>query len=419
MIEAQRIACQNNAWVVMWFSAQSRGFSTPQTGSIYKSQTQVIDLADFAIQEGLIFGPDVVVEGDIRSSPPPPPESITFKMNGRTALYDVSGLTWNWTVAFDSLGSPSGRPTLVGFPASIPLFVLTYDNWDGQIQSPGVLTCAPTSPEDVVAVCNWAKQNEYTVRPRGVMHGWSPLTLPTTPDLRAKVMLVDLTKSLYSATFLAASDGLPNRVKVQTGALMVNLLEYLEAQPGGQGPAPGYSFPHTPAPGNLTVGGVLAIDAHGTAVPTPRDQFPASYGSMSNQILEFTAVVTAPDSPGEYSLRTFGRGDADAKAFLTHTGRALLVDATLQVVDNYNLLCRSFTDIDWQTLFAAPGLAPSNGSTFADFLTNFGRLEVIWFPFSSNPWIHVWKVEPTQPSRSVNTGHPYNYPFADHVPDSL
>ena len=125
---------------------------------------------------------------------------------------------------------------------------------------------------------------------------------------------------------------------------MLELLQYLEGQAGGSGSAPGYSFPHTPAPGNLTVGGVLAIDAHGTAVPTPPDDnFQASYGSMSNQILEFTAVVTDPNSttPNQYALRTFKRDESDAKVFSTHLGRAFLVDATLQVIDNYNLRCQS------------------------------------------------------------------------------
>ena len=79
---------------------------------------------------------------------------------------------------------------------------------------------------------------------------------------------------------------------------------------------------------------------------------------MSNQILEFTAVVTDPNSatPGQYSLRTFTRGESDAKAFLTHLGRALLVEATLQVIPNYNLRCQSFTNFPYSTVFAKPTL---------------------------------------------------------------
>lgn len=423
MVEAQRIACKNDAWVVMSFAAKADGYITHGTSSIAIGQQQVIDLAYYPFPEGLEFRPDVSVDADTRKSPPPPPSSITFKMNGRTAFYDVTGVTWNWEVKFSTLGQPSGRPSLPRFPAHIPLNVLPYNNWDHEINSPGLLTCAPQSADDIVAVCNWARDNGYQVRPRGVMHGWSPLTLPTNPNPGARIMLVDLTKSLCQATFLSPSDGLPTRVKVQSGKTMLELLNYLERQPGGVGSAPGYSFPHTPAPGNLTVGGVLAIDAHGTAVPTPpNDNFQASYGSISNQILEFTAVVTDPNSatPDQYALRTFKRSENDAKVFLTHLGRAFLVEATLQVIDNYNLRCQSFTNFPDSVVFAAPTSAtPIPQNSFGDYLNRFGRVEVIWFRTGTNPWLHVWSVAPDKPDGSTAVASPYNYPFADHIPDSL
>jgi FAD/FMN-containing dehydrogenase len=129
----------------------------------------------------------------------------------------------------------------------------------------------------------------------------------------------------------------------------------------------------------MTVGGALAIDAHGTAVPTPPDDaFPASYGSMSNQILDLTALVTDPNSPNptDYTLRMFQRGEDVTRAFLTHAGRALVIEATLQVVDNYNLRRQSFTDIHWQTLFAKPEAPPST-NRFADLLNRYGRVEII------------------------------------------
>ena len=423
MVEAQRIACSNDGWYTMSFTARSDGFESPATGTIWRGQQQVIDLANYPVPEGLAFMPGVSIDADGRSHPPPPPAAIIFKMNGQTAFYDVTGNVWTWEAKFSKLGDPSGRPPLPGFPANVPLNILPYHNWDHQINSPGVLTCAPQSGSDVVAICNWAKDNGYQVRPRGVMHGWSPLTLAVNPDPKAKILLVDFTKALCQATFLAPSGGLPGRVRVQTGKTMLELLKYLEAQAGGRGSAPGYSFPHTPAPGNLTVGGVLAIDAHGTALPTPpHDDFPASYGSMSNQILQFTAVVTDPNSttPDQYSLRTFMRGEEDAKVFLTHLGRALLVDATLQVVDNYNLRCQSFTDFSDSVVFAAPSAAtPIPKDSFADYLERFGRVEVIWFRTGTNPWLHVWSVEANKPNGATAVASPYNYPFADHVPDSL
>lgn len=418
MIEAQRIDCKNNAWVVMSFAAIADGYTTSETSSLLIGQQDVIDLAYYPFPEGLEFLPAVAV-GEITKSPS---QSIAFKMNGRTAFYDVTGLLGSWDVDFSRLGEPS-PPLVPGFPANIPLNVLPYNNWDGQISWPGILMCAPQSADDVVTVCNWAKDNGFKVRPRGVMHGWSPLTVPTNPDPTAQIMLVDLTKAFWRSSFLSPSDGLPNRVKVQTGKTMLELLKYLEGQAGGTGSASGYSFPHTPAPGNLTVGGVLAIDAHGTAVPTlPNDNFPASYGSMSNQILEFTAVVTDPNSatPDQYVLRTFKRGESDAKAFLAHLGRALLIDATLQVIPNYNLRCQSFTNFSDSTVFAAPTLAaPIPKDSFGDYLNRCGRVEVIWFRTGTNPWLHVWSVAPNKPDNSREVDTPYNYPFADHVPKIL
>src|SRR6516164_11275975 len=89
-----------------------------------------------------------------------------------------------------------------------------------ETEPPKILTCAPRTPSDVAAVCNWARQNGYKVRPRGILHGWSPLSLPTAPIEQAKVLLVDLTKGLWQTTFLPASGGLSNRVKVGAGATL-------------------------------------------------------------------------------------------------------------------------------------------------------------------------------------------------------
>jgi hypothetical protein len=452
MVEAQRICLVSHQYPVvgsviqLYFTAKSESFETPATesfgGPLRPENFAVIDLAEFSAPEGWVFTPCETVSGvpfwGKRTPPAPPP--ITFRMNGQTAVYQVSGTTSAWTVTFEKLDPSSGRPELPGFPAEVPLFELPYENWyknwDGQ-KAPAILTCAPRSAEAAAAVCNWARKNGYQVRARGAMHNWSPLTLPTTPIDRAKVLLVDLTKSLWEPTFLPASGGLPNRVKVGAGATMLQLLQFLEAQPGGKGAAPGYSFPHTPGPGGLTVGGVLAINGHGTAVRTlPHEDLPASYGSISNQVLAFTAICTDPSSPDpdEYRVRSFNRGEPDAKALLVSLGRTLIVDATLQVVDNYNLRCESRTDVPSATLFAAPTPAqPVPANSFADFLNRAGRIEVLWFPYGEkppvstppfsmdpvHPWLHLWTMSPAQPRGSTAVAQPYNYPFADHPPELL
>jgi hypothetical protein len=133
-----------------------------------------------------------------------------------------------------------------------------------------------------------------------------------------------------------------------------------------------------------------------------------------------TAVVTDPKGPDpdQYSLRTFTRGEGDDIALLTHLGRAIVVDATLQVIDNYNLRCQSFTDIPASTLFAAPtSSSPSPARSMIDFLNTSGRVEAIWYPFSAAPWLKVWTNTPAKPSSSRAVTGPYNYPFSDNLPD--
>ena len=313
-----------------------------------------------------------------------------------------------------------------GFPAGIPVAQATFENWCQLIELPNVWTCVPQSEDDVVRVCNWAVGAGYTVRARGIMHGWSPLTV-TEGQSTASVMLVDTTQQLDNISVEAASGGEPARVVVQTGATMDALMTALEAATGGGGPAAGYGFAHIPAPGNITVGGALAINAHGTAVPTPPDDdLNTPYGSLSNQILAFTAVVTMPGS-NDYTAQTFTRGDADAKAFLTHCGRAFLLDVTLQVTDNYNLRCQSFMSIPSTKLFAKPsGSQPPKGS-LGEYLNQSGRVEVIWFPSypffgifpTSYPWLKVWTVAANKPAASTAVTQPYNYPFSDNLPTAV
>ena len=422
MIQAQRIAVTNSAGVALDFSASAGPFRESPSSRLLLGQSATVELAGLPFHEGATIRPLVVVSGDARHSPPPEPEAVRLTMNGRTQHYTVHGTIWDWTVTAGALDPPTARPDLPGFPAQVPLNLLPYQNWDRQIVRPGMLTCAPLTADDVALVCNWAQDNAYQLRPRGVMHGWSPLTVTPTGSPGERVLLVDLTKGFAGIELLPAGDGLPTRVRVGAGATMLELLTFLEQQAGGTGTAPGYAFPHTPAPGDLTVGGVLAIGAHGTAIPCPpADAFAASYGSLSNQVVDLTLVCTDPANPGtRYSARTLERGDATTKAVLAHVGRALVLEATLQVVDNYNLRCLSITDLPSATIFAAPSASdPVPANSFADFLGRLGRVEVIWYPFSDNPWLHTWQVAPTQPSGSIAVSTPFNYPFADVVPDGL
>ncbi|MFF1292320.1 MULTISPECIES: cholesterol oxidase substrate-binding domain-containing protein [unclassified Streptomyces] len=290
---------------------------------------------------------------------------------------------------------------LPGFPDEVALYRSAYRNWVGEITAAGLWACAPSDGEEVAAVVNWAWQHGWRVRARGFSHGWSPLTITedTSPD--APVLLVDTTAHLTGLALESAG-----AVRAGAGASMESLLTFLEGHRLGLTAAP--------APGDLTLGGALAIDAHGSAVPAQGERrLPGqTYGSLSNRVLSVTAVVWDEDS-GAYVLRTFPRDEADAAALLTHLGRTFVTEVVLRVGANVNLRCVSRTDIPAGELFAAPG---SDGRTLASYLDEAGRVEAIWFAFTEFPWFKVWSVEPTKPLTSRRVTSPYNYPFSDNVP---
>lgn len=290
---------------------------------------------------------------------------------------------------------------LPDFPADVALYRSAYRNWVGEITADGLWACAPEDGEQAVAVVNWAWRHGWTVRARGSSHGWSPLTVQDGTASDARVLLVDTATRLTGLALESASS-----VRAGTGVTLEALLTFLEEH--------GLGVTAAPAPGDLTLGGALAIDAHGTAVPAEDERRPAghTYGSLSNLVLSLTAVVWDEDS-STYVLRTFRRDEADCAALLTHLGRALVIEVVLRVGANTNLRCVSRVDIPAGELFAAPG---EDGRTFASFLAESGRVEAIWFAFTEFPWLKVWSVSPTRPLTSRRVTSPYNYPFSDNVP---
>jgi FAD/FMN-containing dehydrogenase len=288
------------------------------------------------------------------------------------------------------------------FPASISVYQQAYQNWAGMIVIDNVWTCAPTSAAEVVTLANWAYANGYRLRARGMCHGWSPLVLPAA-STGAGYVLVDTTQYLTSVSTAAGS---PATVTAQAGITMNALTTAVAAA--------GYGLCAIPAPGDITLGGALAIDAHGSAIPATGET-PLSgqtYGSLSNLILSLTAVVWSA-SQAQYVLQTFQRDDPDIRAFLTHLGRAFITQVTLQVAASQNVQCQSWVDISAADLFAPPSTAGSN--SLASYANSAGRVEAIWFPFTSTPWLKVWSIAPTQPLLSNAVSGPYNYSFTNSV----
>jgi FAD/FMN-containing dehydrogenases len=250
------------------------------------------------------------------------------------------------------------------------------------------------------------ERNGYRVRPKGKGHGWSPFLVPNGTNMD-KYLLVDTTQHLTTATI--NSSGSPKTVTAQTGITMDSLLVMLEAA--------GLGFAATPAPGNLTLGGVLAINAHGSAIPATGESRSTgmSYGSLSNLIRSLTAVVW-DSGQSTYVLATFQRTDPAITAFLSHLGRAFITEVTLQVGANQRMRCTSRFDIQVTDVFAAPASAGSN--SFAGLVNGCGRIEVIWFPFTTVPWIKQWYVKPSKPLLSKQVNAPYNYTFANFIDQS-
>ncbi len=99
------------------------------------------------------------------------------------------------------------------FPPNIEISQQTFKNWAWTINVANLWTCAPKTASDVAAVCNWAEQQGYQVRARGIGHSWSPITVTAGTPPSAKVLLVDTTKYLTGLTFIPRSANRPAQVK--------------------------------------------------------------------------------------------------------------------------------------------------------------------------------------------------------------
>ena len=307
----------------------------------------------------------------------------------------------SWSPAFRVAPAEAASAAPPDFPAGLSVYQQAWSNWSGEIVVSPLWTCSPSSPNDVVTLANWAYAQGWKIRARGKGHGWSPLLEPNGAS--GNILMVDTTENLTAVT---VHSGSPASVTAQAGVTMLNLLTDLENA--------GYGLTNTPAPGDLTLGGVLAIDGHGSSVPAAGETLTAghTFGSVSNLVTSLTAVVWSA-SANAYVLQTFSRSDPDIAAFLVHLGRAFITSATLTVGANVRMRCQSTYTTNVATLFAPPASAGSN--SYAALVNQTGRVETIWFPFTTVPWLKVWSVTPSKPFFSVEVNSPFNYTFADSV----
>lgn len=299
-----------------------------------------------------------------------------------------------------------------GFPAGPGLYQRVYENWAGEIRTDQLWTCAPRTAQDVLDVVNWAYAAGWRARAQGRRHGWAPLTVADATPGADRVILLDTTAHLTAMSPPErAADGSAT-VRAQAGVSLETLLGHVGAA--------GYGVTAAPAPGDLSLGGALAIGAHGTATAATGES-PApghGYGSLSNLVTELTAVVW-DGTAGRYVLRTVGRAEPDCAALLTNLGRSFVTEAVLRVGADADLRCRSYLDIPAAELFAAPGTSGPDARTFARFVDRTGRAEAIWFAFTDHPWLKTWSPTPDKPFAARAVTEPYNYPFSDNVPEPV
>jgi len=307
--------------------------------------------------------------------------------------------------------------------SSLPLSVLLtgcdagfyrikFINWSENIQVNNMLATKISNESDAEMVVQWAVENGHKVRPMGQMHNWSPTVITKDTTEKDKILLVD-SSALNSVSMVEAKPDY-GIVRAGGGALMEDIYRHLsdDRTPGGS--PNGYAFQNIPAPGDITVAGVLAINGHGTGVNyIGSTESPHFNGSLSNTVLSLRAIVWNETSE-KYQAKTFHRDEPDGDVFLTHLGRLLITDVTLQAVPNYNLRCLSYTNISWRQLFHRD--ANNNPFTLSSIIDRYGRIETIWFPFTENPWLKVWINSPEKPAASKATTGPYNYGFSDRIP---
>lgn len=322
--------------------------------------------------------------------------SLTRRSLIKTSALGALAASGGWVVAGRTRSAAGAVALPPGVPGPAP-FRQQFRNWAGDVVTEPLWTVVATGEAHVVQLANWAHANNFRLRPKGFSHNWSPLAVdPGSAD--ARVLMVDTRRGLARVSYGSRT------VTAGAGVSMDTLLSGLDWRRRG--------LAHHPAPGNLTLGGVLAIGGHGAATARAGERLSTghSYGSLSNLVTSLRAVVWDSAS-GAYVARTFARNQRETGALLVNLSRAFITQATLRVGPSQKVRCQSITGISARELLGPEG---SGRRTVSRYLNASGRVEVIWFPFTDYPWFKVWTVTGfLPPIGSVPVLGPYNYAFAD------
>jgi hypothetical protein len=298
-----------------------------------------------------------------------------------------------------------------------------FDNWavDATFKVRHIFYQPLRDEAEATKLINWAARNGYRVRPTGTQHNWSPLTVgQQSSEHGDKVILTDMRRHFNRVIGIHRSDGVAS-VTFQPGMTLGDFLAALDRE--------GLSLPHTPAPYEITMGGLLSINGHGTAISSafePGDNF----GTMSHRLVRIRAA-TYNAATGLYEFKNYRRAAAIGSpeqqrfsALQTSLGRAFVSEFQIQCEPNYYMRCQSFMNIKDVVMFSEPcesiaeataeahrrrgnfaalqqarKAARATTTSMAAAVLASGRAEAIWFPFTETPWLKVWSVcPPTGPA---------------------
>lgn len=247
------------------------------------------------------------------------------------------------------------------------------------IRVDGVLTATPQSDDEALEIVRWAANRGYRVRPIGAFHTWAPFAFEDATD----IVVID--QSRLTGLIGFAETSVPGAT-FRAGTTLAETVRALEGiDNGGASEAPGWTLPDYPGVREVTLGGMLAIGAHGAGIRQREDQADL-FGTVSNLVLGFRAIVS---EGGTYVIREFRRDEPDAAALLVHLGAAYLLSVTLRVVPNC-YVGRRVEYPDWRVAFAPE---PKEGSVQA-LVEQHGRVQALWFPFTASPVVQHFTEEP-------------------------
>ncbi|MCG8315546.1 MAG: FAD-binding protein [Pseudomonadales bacterium] len=296
-------------------------------------------------------------------------------------------------------------PEPPNFPAGIELYQQEFINWARETKIAGVWFTAPQTAEDVVTLANWAKDNDYKLRPFGTGHGFAPTLLPRGDD-GENVVLINTQEYLNG---ISVDDTGVTSATCGAGALIEDICAELENFDLG--------LYHTTAPGGISIAGALAMNAHGAAVPKTGETLQPghSWGTLSNLILEITAVVWDATTT-QYTLKTFQRDDPAIAPLLTCLARAFVVEVKIQAGPNLKIRNVSRADLLVSELLAYP--EDANENSFISLSDEFGTVDVLFYPFNpaKTAWVKTWTVTPEKPENSREVTGPYNFSTGDIPP---